>query len=139
MIKYTSSTHGLTPDNLRGFFVGWPKPPSTETFLKILEQSYEIVLAIDDTTDHVIGFVNAISDGILSAYIPLLEVLPEYQGRGIGKELIRRMLRKLDGLYMIDLVRDEKLQSFYEKIGFQAGPAMVIRNFDNQSGKKTKK
>ncbi len=28
----------------------------------------------------VVGFVNALSDGRLSAYIPLLEVLPDYRG-----------------------------------------------------------
>ncbi len=135
MIKYTSSTEDITPENLQGFFVGWPNPPSPQTFLKILKQSYEVELAIDDRTDHVIGFINAISDGILSAYIPLLEVLPEYQGKGIGAELVSRILKKLDGLYMIDLVCDEELEAFYKKVGMQSGFAMMIRNFDKQSGR----
>ena len=39
------------------------------------------MLARDDA-GRVVGFVTAISDGVLSAYIPLLEVLPEYQGAG---------------------------------------------------------
>ncbi len=135
MIKYTSSTEDINPENLNGFFVGWPNPPSTQTFLKILKQSHEVVLAVDDATDNVVGFINAISDGILSAYIPLLEVLPEYKGRGIGSELVTRMLRKLDGLYMIDLVCDQELQAFYTKIGLKPGFAMMIRNFKKQSGK----
>jgi ribosomal protein S18 acetylase RimI-like enzyme len=135
MIKYTSSTEDISPENLQGFFVGWPNPPSTQTFLKILKQSHEVVLAVDESTDNVVGFINAISDGILSAYIPLLEVLPEYKGRGIGSELVRRMLRKLDGLYMIDLVCDQELQAFYTKIGLKPGFAMMIRNFKKQSGK----
>ncbi|NIP41911.1 MAG: GNAT family N-acetyltransferase [candidate division Zixibacteria bacterium] len=134
-MKYTSSTEDINPENLNGFFVGWPNPPSTQTFLKILKQSHEVVLAVDDATDNVVGFINAISDGILSAYIPLLEVLPEYKGRGIGSELVTRMLRKLDGLYMIDLVCDQELQAFYTKIGLKPGFAMMIRNFKKQSGK----
>jgi ribosomal protein S18 acetylase RimI-like enzyme len=135
MIKYTSSTEDISPENLQGFFVGWPNPPSPETLQKILRRSYEVVLAVDDKTDHVVGFINAVSDGILSAYIPLLEVLPDYQKRGIGAELVGRMLRKLDGLYMIDLVCDRELEAFYRKAGLQPGFAMIIRNFDKQSGR----
>jgi ribosomal protein S18 acetylase RimI-like enzyme len=100
-----------------------------------LKQSHEVVLAVDEATDNVVGFINAISDGILSAYIPLLEVLPEYKGRGIGSELVRRMLKKLDGLYMIDLLCDKELEPFYQKLGMQPGFAVMIRNFKKQSGK----
>ncbi|WP_218212220.1 GNAT family N-acetyltransferase, partial [Pseudomonas sp. 2822-15] len=81
----------MTEEMLQGFFVGWPNPPSSHTHLKLLEKSTHIVLAVDDENEQVVGFITAISDGVLSAYIPLLEVLTEYQGRGIGKELVRRM------------------------------------------------
>lgn len=136
MIIFTSSTDGVTADNLNGFFVGWPKPPSPSTHLDILRQSSEIVLAVDDGSGHVVGFVNAISDGILSAYIPLLEVLPEYQHKGIGQELVRRMLRKLRNYYMIDLACDKELESFYQKFGMKPGFCMLIRNYERQAGKK---
>ena len=63
----------------------------------------------------VVGFITAISDGVLSAFIPLLEVLPEYQGRGIGSELVKRMLRELEDFYMVDLVCDPELESFYAR------------------------
>jgi len=46
----------------------------------------------DTENGRVVGFVTAVSDGVVSAFLPLLEVLPEYQGRGIGSELVRRML-----------------------------------------------
>jgi predicted N-acetyltransferase YhbS len=65
----------------------------------------------------------------------LLEVLPQYQGQGIGRELVVRMLEKLDGLYMIDLTCDLKLQPFYKKMGMQPHTGMMIRNFDRQSGR----
>ncbi len=95
-----------------------------------------IELAIDSETEEIVGFVNAISDGILAAYLPLLEVLPAYQKRGIGRELIERILSRLDGLYMIDLTCDADLQSMYQKLGFQEMTAMMIRNFDHQSGRE---
>jgi predicted N-acetyltransferase YhbS len=81
----------------------------------------------------VIGFITAISDGISCAYIPHLEVLPAYQGQGIGSELVQRMLAKLRQLYMIDLVCDPELQPFYARLGFQPWTAMVLRNHDRQS------
>lgn len=60
----------------------------------------------------VIGFITALTDGVLSAYIPLLEVLAEHRGRGVGGLLTRLMLADLSDLYMIDLVCDEELQPF---------------------------
>lgn len=136
MIRFSQSSAELTAPQLCGFFVGWPNPPSPETHLRILQQSDYVVLAVDDETHRVVGFVTAISDKILSAYIPLLEVLPEYQYRGIGRELMERMLIQLDGLYMIDLTCDPNLQKAYRQLGFQKMTAMMIRRFDCQSGRK---
>jgi ribosomal protein S18 acetylase RimI-like enzyme len=134
MIKYMDSIEGCRPENLRGFFVGWRSPPSPEKHLKLLASSDEIVLAVDEETGKVVGFITAISDRVLSAYIPLIEVLPEYQKQGIGQELMRRMLKKLDRLYMVDLICDERVRSFYERFGMKSSCGMCIRRFDRQSG-----
>ncbi|PWW40889.1 GNAT family N-acetyltransferase [Paenibacillus pabuli] len=134
-ITFRESLEGIGIDQLSGdFFEGWPNPPSTPTFLKLLEQSYAVELAIDEETGNVVGFIQAISDGVLSAYIPLLEVLPEYQGKGIGTDLIKRMFNRLGDLYMIDLLCDNELQEFYEKQGMQKASGMVIRHYQNQAG-----
>ena len=84
--------------------------------------------------DKVVGFVTAISDGVLAASVPLLEVRPAYRGRGVGRELMRRMLEMLDGLYMVDLLCDSDLQPFYEKVGMRRSPGMMVRNYARQSG-----
>ena len=134
MISYTDSLAGVSSEHLQGgFFVGWPHPPSPTTHYRILANSAAIVLArIADGT--VVGFITALSDHVSCAYIPHLEVLPAYQGHGIGSELVRRMIEKLRHLYMIDLVCDPPLQTFYERLGMQAVVGMVIRNYDRQSG-----
>jgi ribosomal protein S18 acetylase RimI-like enzyme len=132
MITYTVSVDGILPDQLTGFFVGWPVPPSPEKHLEILRGSSHVVLALDG--DRVVGFITSISDGVLSAYIPLLEVLPEYQGRGIGHELVRRMLEQLSGLYMIDLCCDESMCDFYEQFGMKPVTGMIKRNYDKATG-----
>lgn len=135
MMIYKTSLEHITTEMLIGFFVGWPNPPQPETHIKLLQNSYKIVIAFDEDTKSVVGFITAISDGVLSAYIPLLEVLPEYQGRGIGQELIRRMLLELQDIYMVDLLCDENLQAYYEKAGMVKANGMLIRNYEMQSGK----
>ena len=132
MIRYEYSSEAITPEMLKGFFVGWPHQPSPEAHLKILQSAYKIVVAIDDETGNVVGFINAIGDGVMSAYIPLLEVLPEYKNRGIGSELVKRLLAELSDLYMIDLTCDTDLQPFYKRLGMQPYTGMMIRNFDRQ-------
>lgn len=132
MIRYTESLDGIGPEQLRGFFVGWPSPPTPETHLNILKGSSHVMLAIDGGS--VVGFVNAISDGVLAAYLPLLEVLPSHQGRGIGRGLMTRMMERLESFYMVDLVCDEARKPFYESLGMKPAPAMGIRRYDRQSG-----
>lgn len=120
----------------KGFFEGWPNPPSEETHRKILKNSYLSVVAIDDESDAIVGFINVISDGILSAYIPLLEVVPKYRNRGIGKDLMELVLESTRDLYMVDLSCDENLVKFYEGFNMHKGRAMLVRNYDMQSGKQ---
>jgi ribosomal protein S18 acetylase RimI-like enzyme len=132
-ILYTDSLDGLTADHLRGgFFAGWPNPPAPEAHLRILAGSAAVVLARAGDGD-VVGFITAVSDGVSCAYIPHLEVLAAYQGQGIGSELVRRMLVKLQHLYAIDLVCDPDVQPFYERLGMRAIVGMVWRNYERQS------
>lgn len=127
MIEYVTSVDDVEPADLDGFFVGWPQRPSPERHLALLRGSSRIVLAREGR--RIVGFVNAISDGVLSAYIPLLEVLPDFQGRGIGKELTRRLLEQLGDLYMVDLSCDEELVPFYEALGLmRLDAALGLRN-----------
>ena len=101
---YTDDLAPVREDMLQGFFVGWPRRPSAGQHLAVLRGSYRSVVAIDDADDRVAGFVNMLSDGVLTAFIPWLEVLPGYQGQGIGGELMRRILDGTDRFYSVDLV-----------------------------------
>jgi predicted N-acetyltransferase YhbS len=114
--------------------VGWPNPPAPETHWRLLAGSDQVVLALDAGTGQVVGFITAVSDGVLAAYIPLLEVLPAYQRQGIGGELMRRMLAKLDQLYAVDLLCDTDLQPYYRRFGMQPATGMALRRYDHQAG-----
>ena len=132
MIQYVYSPDGFTEDNLQGFFAGWGRRPSPQTLLAILRASVHIVLAVEAKSRRVVGYVTAISDGISCAYIPHLEVLEAYRGQGIGTQLVRRLLLKLEHLYMIDLICDEDLRPFYTRLGFQTYHGMIRRNYARQ-------
>ena len=134
MVFYTDSIVGITAEQLEGFFVGWPNPPAPETHLHLLEGSDHVVLAMDAEEYQVVGFITALSDGVLTAYISHLEVLPAWQGRGIGSRLLDRMLARLDRLYGVDLLCDPPLQPFYARHGMRPSVGMCIRNYDRQCG-----
>lgn len=127
MISYQDDLAGVTPERLAGFWVDWPFPPTREQHMRILEGSEAVVLAVDRDADRVVGFVTAIGDGVLASEIAFLEVLPAYRGRGIGTELMRRILARLHDRYMIDLVCDDDLVPFYERQGLTRWGAMIRR------------
>jgi len=131
---YATSAANLSEEHLGGFFVGWPNPPSPTNHLRLLRGSQYVVIASEPTTGKVVGFITAISDEVLCAYVPLLEVLPKYQGRGIGGELVERMLAELAHLYMVDLLCDPSVQPFYERFKMRKATGMMIRNYDRQDG-----
>lgn len=108
------------------FFVGWPVKPSYERVMKHFEASHTLFLLNDDS--EVLGFISALTDNALYAFIALLEVRNSEQGKGHGKFLVKEMLKSLDGVYAIDLVCDDDLGSFYEPFGFTKWNAMIQRN-----------
>lgn len=133
MIKYINTLENVSENNLKGFFVDWPNAPSTKKHKEILENSSYIWLAIDDENNDVVGFITAISDKIISAYIPLLEVLPSYKGKGIGTRLTELMLESLKDFYMIDLLCDEDVMPFYRRLNMFGVKGMCIRNYSTQN------
>lgn len=126
-IKYQTDLHGVTSELLNGFCVGWKFPISGDELHKILQNSYRFVLAKDG--GNVIGFVNSLSDGLKFAFIPMLEVLPDYKNNGIGSELLNLLFDELKTIQNIDLTCDESLQSFYEKFGMLKSRGMIFRKY----------
>ncbi|MEV7857102.1 GNAT family N-acetyltransferase [Streptomyces sp. NPDC088183] len=127
MINYSTDLSDFAEQELSGFFVGWPAPPTATQHLAVLKGSYRAVVAREAGTGRVVGFVNMISDGVLTGFIPWLEVLPEYQGQGIGGELVRRILAEAEHLYSVDLTCDEPLRAYYEKLGMLPLRGMAVR------------
>ncbi|MBK9460721.1 MAG: GNAT family N-acetyltransferase [Sphingobacteriales bacterium] len=129
-IEYLTAFEDLNKYTFDNFFVGWTNKPQLRTFENILLQSSNKVVAIDLTNNKVIGFIYAITDNYLSAYIPLLEVLPEYQKKGVGTKLLEILMDNLSEFYMIDLSCDIDMVNFYENKGFKKSVAMIKRNYN---------
>ena len=134
-LRFQSDLNNIGPEQLQGLFKGWPDPPSTDTLHRTLTASYRVSLAVDARSGEVAGFIQAISDGILTAFIPLLEVRPAFRGQGTGRALVTHFLAQLDHLYAVDLSCDEELTPFYERLGFTPGQAMIRRRYSRQSGR----
>lgn len=125
MIEYSADPAGVAPDELAGFFAGWPAPPGPDARLALLRGSAHVVLARDE--GRLVGFVTALTDGVLMAYLPLLEVLPSHRRSGIGSELVRRVLAELGPIYGVDVCCDDDVVPFYDRLGFARVNGMVLR------------
>ncbi len=133
-IIYSSDKNDVKDLIIENFFAGWPNKPSEEILRKSIENAAYATLAIDKENNRLAGYITALSDDVLSAYIPFSEVDKHYQKQGIGIRLVEEMLKQFDHLYMIDLVCDKEIAGFYSKAGFKSWHAMIKRNYSNQSG-----
>ncbi len=132
MITYQTDLSGITKEQLKGFFVGWSVPFTVEEHYEILQNSYMFVLAINTETNNVVGFVNAISDKLKFAFIPMLEILPPFKNMGIGSKLMETLLSNLEHIPCIDLTCEPEMQPFYERFKLIRSHGMIIRRYLNQ-------
>ncbi len=109
----------FTEESLKELFdsVGWVSANYPERLYKALNNSETVFTAWYD--NKLVGLVNVIDDGELTAYLHYLLVNPEYQGYGIGKMLLHKVKEKYkDYLYLILIAENENLVDFYKKEGF---------------------
>ena len=126
MVEYRDSLEGLSEYDFEGFCIGWGRPLTGHELMRVLQVSHYVCVALRG--GRVIGFVNAVSDGVFMAFIPLLEVRPDEQGQGIGSELVRRAIERYREFYGVDLLCDEGLVPFYTRLGMTQVTGMVSRN-----------
>lgn len=95
----------------------WSSAEKPIQLYKGLLNSETLITVWED--NKLIGLGNAISDGHLTVYYPHLLVLPEYQGKGIGKMIVDKMQEKYSHFHMQMLTADGKAVDFYKKNGFE--------------------
>jgi GNAT superfamily N-acetyltransferase len=121
------STHDIPLDGVLTLYKanGWSAAEKPELLHKALLNSETLISAWDGQT--LAGLGNAISDGYLVVYYPHLLVLPAYHGRGIGREIMRRLRRQYEGFHQHILVAEAAAVKFYERVGFvRAGKTLPM-------------
>ncbi|MBE6145805.1 MAG: GNAT family N-acetyltransferase [Firmicutes bacterium] len=101
--------------------VGWGSYPK-EISKKALSNNIYSVSIYDN--DNIIGYGRLIGDGIIFLYIHDIMVKPEYQGKGIGKTIMQKLLSKVEELrkenpdLLLYLGASKGKEEFYRKCGF---------------------
>jgi GNAT superfamily N-acetyltransferase len=95
---------------------------------KAFEASHTTVFVYLD--DRLIGFGRAISDGVYQAAVYDCAVLPEFQGKGIGKAIMNKILSRVSNCSVI-LYANPGKEGFYNTLGFRkmkTGMARFIKS-----------
>mgnify|MGYP000942996431 FL=1 len=121
-ITYNDKMKDLPLEQLHELFiaVGWSDGGALTDelragFMRPWHNSTLVVSAWDG--DRLVGAVRVLSDTIFRSVIYDLLVAPEYQGKGIGSELVRRCLEHFPGSGWMVCTEGET-PYFYKKLGF---------------------
>lgn len=90
-----------------------------QVLMQAIQQSLYVLSAWDN--DKLVGLIRVIGDGSTIIYIQDILVLNVYQRKGIGKQLMDKVLAKFKAVRQKVLITDkeEKTKIFYESMGFQ--------------------
>ena len=130
-VEYRDSQE-FSSEQLQELFesVEWLVGKYPEKLIIAMKNSGTVFSAWDD--GKLVGLINAMDDGILNAYVHYLLVNPKYQGKGIGKELMRMMKEKYKDYRRIVLISYNKQVGFYQNSGLVASDestAMFLDSF----------
>lgn len=108
--------------------VGWNG--MEQCYKNSLNKSYFYICCFDN--NKLIGFLDVVSNGVTDAYIQDLIVNPDFQGKGIGTNLMKLAIDKLveDNIYMISVLFQESLLPFYKKFGFNTLLAGQLETYE---------
>lgn len=101
---------------------------------KALENGLFNVSAICD--GKVVGMGRLVGDGAMYWYLQEIIVLPEYQGHGIGKSIINRLVDHITSTAIpgtcieVGLTAVKGKEPFYEKFGFEVGSSGMKKWID---------
>lgn len=103
---------------------GWnDKTEDMDRLRAMVDNSQIVVTAWDD--DEMIGFGRCTTDFVFNGQINNVVVDSKYRGKGIGKELITRIL---DNSKMVTyMLRGQESEGFYKKLGFEDAIGLVYR------------
>jgi len=99
--------------------VDWSSGQYPEKLQVAMRNSHGVCSAWDG--ERLVGLINCLSDGVMTAYFPYLLVNPDYQGQDIGKTLVGMMLQTYHEYARKSLISYDPQVGFYERCGFRVG------------------
>jgi len=99
--------------------VDWSSGNYPDKLVIAMKNSSSVFTAWDN--NKLVGLVNVLSDGIMTAYVHYLLIMPEYQRIGIGKKLIKMVSENYNDYLRIVLIAYDKEIEFYKHCGFEVG------------------
>lgn len=99
--------------------VKWSSGHYPEKLVIAMKHSGAIFSAWDG--DKLIGLISAMDDTTMNAYVHYLLINPEYQGKGIGKQLVNKIKERYKDFLRIILIAYNKEVPFYRNCGFESG------------------
>ncbi len=105
--------------------VGWSRRP-----IRRVKRALEFSILVvglwrhDEKFPRLVGFARCTGDGVLEATIWDVAINPVYQGLGLGKELMKYLLKELKniGISKVTLFADANVVSFYKNQGWALEP-----------------
>ena len=104
---------------------GWShRVADGEKFRQLIDNTSRTVLALDG--DRVVGFARALCDEVSNGYISMVVVAADWRRQGIGRELIRLLIRGDEGItWVLRAGRDSA--EFWKSIGFSSSEIAMER------------
>lgn len=105
--------------------VGWSRRPIRKV-RKAIQNSFLVITMWEQrgSRKRLIGFSRATSDHAFNATIWDVVVHPDFQGKGLGKALMKQLIKKLrsEDISNVTLFADPEVVNFYKQLGFMPDP-----------------
>ena len=105
--------------------VGWGhRVGDPGKFKKMMENTGRAVVALEGS--RVVGFARALCDEVSNGYISMVAVAADVRGRGVGGELVRRLVGNDAGITWV-LRAGRGSSGFWEQMGFKRSEIAMER------------
>ena len=96
----------------------WGRTRSRADFEAQLASAWRVVGAYETAAGRQVGFARAISDGVATAYLSDVYILPAARGGGLGRELVATMIDRGPGSGFRWSLHTRDAHELYRKFGF---------------------
>ena len=140
MISIKENINSIEEFNYLYDAVGWGSYDEKISEKALANTMYSVSLYDDDK---IIGYGRIIGDGICFLYIHDVMVIPKYQNKKVGSQIMNKLLEKVNQIkrenpyVRVYLGASKGKEKFYERFGFitredaNLGSGMILDGFDD--------